>query len=423
MPRALVLSLDAMTGEDLRKAQRYPHFARLLEHCALATQVLSVFPSLTYPCHVSMVTGCTPDHTGVWNNERFLPDTFQRPWYFYTRQIGRPTIFDAARKAGVTTGCVMWPCMGKGPIDTLVPEIWGETPASPFLEPFCQAGTERFIRDIWPVVGHIPHGFQQPMFDDFVCQCAVEVILRKQPELLYVHMCSIDNAKHYCGLNSPGVEEAIAHTDQLLGRLIDALAAVNLMKETAIVLCSDHGQQPVERISYPNRLLASEGLLEMTDASHVKRWQAQVQSACLSALLYTQNEDDLHRATALLHQHSDALGIAGILPAAECARLFQTSGTFSAVLLGTPGTLFHNDAGNGPLLRTAADGPLPYRANHGHDPRQGEKPFFLISGKAANPSTRITEGFRLADEPVTIAAFMGIDMPQTDGRAWRSMLR
>ncbi len=82
--------------------------------------------SLTYPCHVAMATGCWPMHTHIYNNERFLPQTRKRPWYFYTDEIARPTIFAAARKAGVSTGCVMWPCMGRGPIDTLVPEIWAK---------------------------------------------------------------------------------------------------------------------------------------------------------------------------------------------------------------------------------------------------------------------------------------------------------
>ena len=71
--RMLVLSIDAMTGDDLRAAASLPNFARLLDGCALATDVLSVFPSLTYPCHVTMATGCWPMHTRVCNNERFLP--------------------------------------------------------------------------------------------------------------------------------------------------------------------------------------------------------------------------------------------------------------------------------------------------------------------------------------------------------------
>ena len=97
--RMLVLSIDAMTGDDLRAAAALSNFARLLDGCALATEVLSVFPSLTYPCHVAMATGCWPMHTGVYNNERFLPETRKRPWYFYTDEPVSYThlFFDIAR--------------------------------------------------------------------------------------------------------------------------------------------------------------------------------------------------------------------------------------------------------------------------------------------------------------------------------------
>lgn len=421
--RALVLSIDAMTDLDLEIAKAYPHFSEILSHCALATNVEAIFPSLTYPCHVAMATGCTPMHTGIYNNESFLPDTFHRPWYFYASQIARPTIFAFAAKAGISTGCVMWPCMGKGPIDTLVPEIWGETPDAPFLEPFCSAGSETFIREIWPAVGKIAHGFHQPEFDAFVCRIAEEVIRRRSPEMLYVHMCQIDNVKHYRGLNSPERIRAIENTDALLGRLLTVLEQEGLREDTHVVLCSDHGQMPVERVSYPNRLLAAHGLLSAGDSGAILHWQSQVQSACLSAFLYAENARAERRALSLLQENSAALGIAHILPRAECPAEFHLDGTFSAVLLGTPGTYFHNAADSGVLMDRGENGPLPYRANHGHDPRLGEKPFFLISGRDAAVGMRIDHGFRLIDEAPTVAALMGFEMPGVDGQACTCLLR
>lgn len=417
--RTLVISIDAMTGEDLLAAREYPNFAALYSDCALALNVESVFPSLTYPCHAAMATGCAPMHTGVLNNEIFLPDSFRRPWVFYTDQIARPTIFSAAKRAGVSTGCVMWPCMGRGPIDTLVPEIWGETPDAPFLEPFCQAGTEAFIREIWPQVGDIPQGFRQPMFDEFVCRIAEEMILRRAPELMYVHMCQVDNAKHYAGLNAPEVARALKNTDGLLGRLLAALEAAGVRQEANIVLCSDHGQMPVERVSYPNRLLAARGLLAVGAGESIRAWRAQVQSACLSALLYAR-DDAAEEAVELLWAHRDELGVEAILTRDQCRKRFQLDGNFEAALLGKAGTYFHNDAKDGPLCATGA---LPYRANHGHDPRLGEKPFFLISGPRAAAHARLEHGFRLIDEAPTIAAMMNLQMPEADGTPRCELLR
>lgn len=423
--RALVLSIDAMTGEDLKIAEEFPNFAALLSDCALATGVEAVFPSLTYPCHVAMATGCWPMNTGIVNNELFVPCELKRPWYFYTDQICRPTIFAAAAAAGISTGCVMWPCMGRGPIDTLVPEIWGESVDAPFLEPFCAAGSENFIRGIWGEVGGIAQGFRQPMFDEFVTAITEQVIRQKAPELLYVHICQVDNAKHYAGLGTPEVRRAIGNTDGLIGRLCAVLEEMGLRESTCVVLCSDHGQLPVKQISYPNRLLAAQGLLRGDGVKHISAWSAQVQSACLSALLYAADEAGAQRATALLRtrENRKALGIRAVLSRDEARRKYHVDGDFAAVLLGESGIYFDNSFGPGPLLEPVEASGLPYRANHGHDPALGESPFFLLSGPGTAAGVRIRTGARLIDEPVTIAAMMGFDLPGADGRPLRELLR
>ena len=421
--RMLVLSIDAMTGDDLRAAASLPNFARLLDGCALATDVLSVFPSLTYPCHVTMATGCWPMHTGVCNNERFLPETRKRPWYFYTDELARPTIFAAARAAGVSTGCVMWPCMGRGPIDTLVPEIWGKTPDAPFLEPFCAAGSADFIREIWPRVGGIPQGFRQPMFDTFVAAIAEEVIRRRAPRLLYVHICQVDNAKHCFGLGSAQVQTALCNTDRLLGRLLRALEETGVLAQTDIALCADHGQRPVTRVSFPNRFLRARGLLTPTEGG-VSAWRAQAHSACLSALLYENGAKNAGAALRLLEDEGArrALGIAEVVPRAQAAARYHLDGGFAAALLGEEGVFFSDDMDDGPLLAPAAQTNVRYLANHGHDPAVGEKPFFLLHGPHARCGARL-RGARLVDEAPTVAAVMGLEMPWADGRALRELLR
>ena len=151
--KVIVLSLDAMTFEDFSKARDLTGFSWFWERGALARHIRSVYPSLTYPCHAAMACGCWPEESGVFNNELFLPETRRRPWIFYHDQIRRPTIFHAARAAGLRSGCILWPCMGNAPVDYLIPEIWDGDPDSGFFEPMCRAGSAPFIREIWPEVG------------------------------------------------------------------------------------------------------------------------------------------------------------------------------------------------------------------------------------------------------------------------------
>lgn len=424
LPRqVVVISIDAMTGPDLDWARTLPAFSRLYGRCALAERVRPAYPSLTYPCHVTMATGCWPERTGVCNNERFLPTEAKRPWYFYASELSCPTIFDFARAVGVSTGCVMWPCMGRGPIGTLVPEIWGETPDSGFFEPFCRAGSAEFIREIWDRVGGIPHGFAQPAFDDFSFACGMEVLKRRRPRILYLHLCHVDNAKHYGGLGSAAVEEALRHTDRLLGELLAFLDKSGLWEETAVVLCSDHGQAPVTTASYPNRLLRQRGLLK-TSGGRIRSWRVQSHSACCSAQVYTNGTEAAAAALALFHapEVMEALGVAAVYTRKEAAERFHLDGGFALVLEGKEGVLFRDEwEAAGDLAPLAAAG-LAYRANHGHDPARGEVPFFLLAGPGVREGARLAQA-ELVDEPVTVACLCGFAMPGAQGRALQELLR
>lgn len=418
----IVISIDAMTNADLKQAGSLPAFSRLLQGCALVESVQSAYPSLTYPCHVSMVTGCWPDRTGVVNNERFLPLQSKRPWYFYADEIRCPTIFHFARQAGISTGCVMWPCMGRGPIDYLVPEIWGETPDSGFFEPFCAAGTPALIREIWDAVGHIPHGFSQPEFDRFAFACGMEVLRRKAPRLLYLHICQVDNAKHHYGLHSPQAAGALQRTDALLGQLLSYLDARQLTSRTAILLCSDHGQVPVHTASYPNRLLRGRGLIQ-DRAGEVVQWEVQSHSACCSAQIYAAGDQAAEKALRLFSdpQVQDALGIARVYTKPEARQRFHLDGPFALHIEGRPGILFRDELSAPACTVPLEQAGLPYLANHGHDPARSDAPFFLLSGPGVLAGARLARA-ALVDEPATVARLCGFSMEDIQGRALDELL-
>lgn len=55
--KLVVLSVDALLWEDLYIARNYPGFSRIMkQHCGVE-QVLSVYPTQTYPIHVVQATG------------------------------------------------------------------------------------------------------------------------------------------------------------------------------------------------------------------------------------------------------------------------------------------------------------------------------------------------------------------------------
>lgn len=71
--KTIVLSMDAMVSEDLAYLKTKPNFSRLFEKCAQVEKMCTVYPSITYPAHVSMMTGCRPGKHGIFT--RILGDS------------------------------------------------------------------------------------------------------------------------------------------------------------------------------------------------------------------------------------------------------------------------------------------------------------------------------------------------------------
>ena len=71
-------TLRKQTSRHMRTLK---HFGWMLENGALVREMLPVYPSFTYPCHVSIMTGCYPDKHGIPHNEQVKAGVHPVPWY------------------------------------------------------------------------------------------------------------------------------------------------------------------------------------------------------------------------------------------------------------------------------------------------------------------------------------------------------
>ena len=74
--RTLVVSIDALITADIPVLRQLPNLGRVMEHASWITDIECIYPTLTYPCHATIATGCWPDRTGINNNE--IPDFFAK---------------------------------------------------------------------------------------------------------------------------------------------------------------------------------------------------------------------------------------------------------------------------------------------------------------------------------------------------------
>jgi len=92
--KTIVLSMDAMVGEDIAHLKTKPNFSRLFEKCAQVGKMCTVYPSITYPAHVSIMTGCRPGAHGIITNGDFQIVYFgasdvPQMWFLYRKSEPR----------------------------------------------------------------------------------------------------------------------------------------------------------------------------------------------------------------------------------------------------------------------------------------------------------------------------------------------
>ena len=109
--RLYVLSVDSMMTEDLAFMRTLPAFGRVLQNAAVVSNIISVYPTLTYTIHATMMTGVYPDRHHIVNNETFLPGQEKTPWYRSRNHFDPDvrSILEEAKRAGYTTAAICWP--------------------------------------------------------------------------------------------------------------------------------------------------------------------------------------------------------------------------------------------------------------------------------------------------------------------------
>ena len=121
MQKLLVFMIDALCETDVSVMRGMKHFGWMLEHGALVREVAPVYPSFTYPCHVSIMTGCYPDKHGVPHNEMVQAGVHPVPWYTQRSQVKKKFFAEYAKEHGYSTCLINWPVSAGADVDINLP--------------------------------------------------------------------------------------------------------------------------------------------------------------------------------------------------------------------------------------------------------------------------------------------------------------
>lgn len=421
----IVISEDAMVYEDMETLRLLPNFGGRWDKAARVNRVRSVYPTITYPCHATMMTGVYPDKHGVLRNEQLMLGKKNVPWQLMRDKVLAPSVFDAAKAAGLTTAAVFWPMTGNDKnIDYLVDEYWPQTKDEGDAECFRNSGSsEEVIEKVVEPNLHFVSGRHRvhPYCDDFIIGCACAIIRNFKPDLLMVHPANIDAYRHQTGVFTPMVTHGLHEADHWLGQVMKAVEDAGLTDDTDVFIVSDHGQMNVTRAIALNKELADRGFITVNEKGEVADYRAIAKSGGLSGMIYLKdpsNKKDYDDTWALLNalKEDGIYGIGQVFTREEIDKKEHLSGDF-AFAFETDGYTTFSDDWLAPIVRPLDNADYRFgRATHGYLPEKGPQPTLFAFGPDLKPGA-VIEDARLVDEAPTFAKALGIPFYPCDGKA------
>ena len=414
--KIIILSMDALVREDLDYMKTKPVFGAFLERAAQVEHVKSIYPTLTYPCHATMATGCWPSKHGVLSNLEFDPGNPDPAWNWYHDVYRVPDVLDRAKEAGKTTAVVGWPTMARHPhVDYLVAEIAGtkaKTDAE-FREQYLLTGTPETL---WKEVceSEIHCRSVQKEVHLFNAHTAANIIRKYAPDLLLFHGRHPDATRHKYGVFAPEVRYALDQCEETLKLILDAVKESGAEERTNVVVTADHGQMDVKRNARVNVLFANFGFAEVDEAGKLLSWKAWSHSTGMSTRVFVKDPADEASVLELL-QSFLGMGYSRIYTRKETAEMGY-DGPFS-FMLETDGVTSFSDKWTGPYLTPPAK-----LGSHGYHPDKAPRPPIAAAGPAFRAGAVLPDA-RLIDGAPTWAKVLGFDLPDADGRVLEELLK
>ena len=410
-PKLLVISLDAVGSRDIEKAMDLPGFARFFDGASRCMSVNSVYPSITYPAHTTIVTGRYPRHHGIIDNTKIQPNRKSPDWYWQRKYIRGTTLYDEALKQGMTVAALLWPVTARSKITWNLPEIFANRPWTNQMLTSLRNGTPVYQFRLNQRFGHLRNGIREPELDNFTHASLKYTLEKYCPDVTLVHFTDVDSQKHDYGTGSPEVRAAMERHSRRLMEIQDLLEALGMAENTVVALLGDHSQKDVSKKVCLNALFRKQGWLQRK-RGRIRDIRVYAKSCDGSAYIYVRDQrlmGPVYEMLCRLRDQGDC-GIKAIYHR-KSAEIMGADSRCAFMAEAADGYFFGDDTDS--FLRETEDG--EHKGCHGYRPEgEGYQTFFGIKGSGIRKNQTI-EKMNLVDEGPVLAALLGISLGETDG--------
>jgi hypothetical protein len=257
----LLISIDGLMPDAVLRADSHglkiPVLRGMLAEGSHAREVINVNPTVTNPNHTTLVTGVLPSQHGIYNNRPFEAAATLPKSYSLYAQIKAPTLWRAAKAAGLKTGSIFWPV----------------TKQAQDIDFNLQDGDDED--------------------DGRIAGDAIALIEREHPALLTIHFVSLDHRQHESGPLSPDAKAALERIDTAIGRVIAAQRTAH--PDSVVAIVSDHGFFNVTHQVNLNAALVRAGFITLGTGPdpQVASWRAFAWYIGGSAMIVLHDPTDL----------------------------------------------------------------------------------------------------------------------------------
>lgn len=416
----IVISFDAVSEEDLEFLSKQPNFSKLIKNGALIKNVESVYPSLTYPAHATIVTGKYPKNHGVINNTVLDFKNDNPDWYWYRKYIKGDTIFDLAEKSGMKTCSILWPVTARSKITYNMPEIFCTKRYDNQILKSALAGSKIYQVNMNKKFGYLRQGMEEPYLDNFATEVAKKTIRELKPNLILLHLIDSDSQKHKYGIENKEVIESLKRHDERLGEIIESLKLVGIYEDSTIIALGDHSQINVNNVIKLNSILMKNDLINV-NGNKIKSYKAIAKSCDGSSYIYLKNKNDVETRkkvrdilNELKNKYSNV--IEEVYNNEEIKNLGADINA-SFMIEAKRGYYFIDDFLGEAIEVIDESSKIKHklRASHGYLPsRDNYKTFFIAYGKTIKKGVVLEKG-KLINHGPTIAKILDIDLRDCDG--------
>jgi predicted AlkP superfamily pyrophosphatase or phosphodiesterase len=377
-------------------------------------------PSVTWPNHTTLMTGVHPERHGVLFNGVARRQGPGLPVRLSAAEdqgelVRVPLLFDILKRAGQTTAAINWPCTRNSPsIDDNFPDVPDQLRyTTPRLKEELAAGglLDRFA------------GGGGVVRDEIWAEAACQVIRRRKPRLLALHLLNLDSTHHRHGPKSPPGYTAAALADAMVGRILGAVEEAGLRDRTAVFVVADHGFSAVTRSLRPNAVLRREGLLKVEGRGLASARVHVIPEGGIGMVYLTDPGSAEQDRAAVRRLFLGAEGIAAVLGPEDFGRYHlprpgDHPGMADLILVARDGYAVSGDA-TGDVLVVPAEVTTGAHGYLSTEPKMNA--LFVASGAGIVPGARL-EAVENVDVTPTAARLLGVPAPGVSGRVLAEIL-